>query len=85
MKNQPVVINATCGNCAAWREVEPTGPVTIGAKRRGICYGVPATPFPQFTGSRVTGQLDLRPCPGEDESCLLFTPRGDLIPSQTPQ
>lgn len=76
----PITIKAECGNCAAWSHVAAQGLVEIGTARRGICRGLPPIPFARLTPSgKVQGQIDLRPCPPENETCLLFTPRADLI------
>ena len=76
----PVInVEAKCGNCAAWKQVAAQGAVTIGEVPRGICYGLPPTPFARLKDGRLIGQMDLRPCPPADNSCLLFTPRADLI------
>ena len=83
MDNQPKIIEARCGNCAAWKPVEAQGIVAIGEMRRGICYGLPPTPFARLKEGRLIGQMDLRPCPPEDNSCLLFTPRADLLSDNT--
>lgn len=78
-------IEIVCGNCVAWRPVAAQGVVDIGIPRRGICMGVPPTPYPKFDRlGNLAGQLDLRPCPTADNGCLLFQPRPDLIPPPPP-
>ena len=83
---QTIKIEARCGNCAAWTPAEPVGPVTIGEPRRGVCRGCPPTPAALYdpTG-KLYAQKDLRPQPPENEYCLLFTVRADLIPGGTAQ
>lgn len=77
---KPAVIEGCCKNCVAWRLLAPTGPVEVGAKSRGVCFGVPPTPVALYgKNGRVTGQTVLRACPAEDDMCLLFQARPDLI------
>lgn len=84
MKEQPVIINACCRNCRGWQPVEEKGPVTLGAKQRGLCFGVPPVPFPKLDRfGNMAGQMDLRPCPTEDNVCHLFAIRPDLIPAES--
>lgn len=83
MEDQPMpgVVDARCGNCMAWKKLETqVGPVEVGAKARGVCFGAPPTAVAvRDKHQRITGQTVLRPCPAEDDTCLLFTPRPDLI------
>jgi hypothetical protein len=72
--NEPII--ATCGRCIFWKFVEePAGRVTIGAPKRGNCYGVPPTPYPaqvDRTG-RIVAQGNMRAvCPESEPACGLF-------------
>lgn len=74
------VLNAICGNCAMWQVQAMSGPVEIGAARRGICNMLPPTPFPKFDNTgRIIGQLDLRSQPKETSVCGMFTPHPDAV------
>lgn len=78
----PVSINAQCGNCAFWTQIDQRGPVAIGSKQRGVCKGMPPIPHPQYDQrGNIIGQKDMWPCPIEDSYCALFMPRADLIPA----
>ena len=66
--NDPV-----CGNCLAWREVNTSGPIKIGDARRGICVCLPPTPFAVLDArGNIRAQVDLRPCPAANDTCLHF-------------
>lgn len=80
----PLNLKGVCSECFFWRPVELKGPVVIGTPKRGMCYGVPATPIPQYNQHGVQiGQLDMRSCPvGETPMCALFLP---LAPGVRPQ
>ena len=77
-----------CGECFHWVKKETgTGPVTIGAPARGVCYGAPPTPFAIIErGQRhVTAQTDLRPSPAETErGCGAFVPRDAMSEATAP-
>lgn len=67
-----------CANCIHWaaaaKDHPQLGPVTIGEKQRGVCWGVPPTPVAVVDHKgNVTGQRHLRPMPMADErACALF-------------
>lgn len=80
------VVEARCGNCAAWNELAAgaQGPVEIGAPRRGMCCMFPPTPVPRYDrNGNVNGQGHIRPVPMENESCLHFIAR-DAAPPELP-
>lgn len=63
-----------CGNCAWWREV-PVQTPTIGAPKRGYCYGAPPIAWPQYNSrGEEIGLRNMRPATAENEFCGLFTP-----------
>jgi hypothetical protein len=75
-------INYSCGACFHWAlQVEGTGPVTIGAPKRGICFGMPPTAFAVINqrDQRVAAQTNLRPVlPESERACGMFLPRDQL-------
>jgi len=60
-----------CGNCIHWGKMIPGengAPVTIGEKPRGLCMGVPPTPFPVMDQrGQVVGQRNMRAITVEGE------------------
>lgn len=88
MDEQPapptISLDGVCSECFFWRPVEMSGPVTLGQPKRGMCYGVPATPVPQYDArGNLLGQKDMRSCPvGSTPMCALFLP---LPPGALPQ
>lgn len=74
------IVEVKCSNCACWIEQQAAGPVEIGAKKRGLCWAMPPSPFPRIdprTGN-IIGQFHLRPTPMEDEQCAMFQTRPDV-------
>lgn len=72
---------AICGNCAFWREIPPSGPVEIGAEKRGTCYALPPTPIMRLhpqTGQPM-GQGHARPLPLASETCGMFAGREAIL------
>jgi hypothetical protein len=79
--SESIQITAQCGNCALWRQVDFGGPVAIGAPKRGNCYALPPTPCAILNGRQIVGQVNLRPAVTTDDTCSMFVPRADLLPS----
>jgi hypothetical protein len=76
------VVEARCGNCAAWIEMAVQGPVEIGAPKRGVCHMFPPTPVPRYDrNGNINGQGHIRPVPMDNESCLHFVARDALPPA----
>jgi hypothetical protein len=63
-----------CGTCFHWVEALATGPVTIGEAKRGVCFGVPPTPFPVFDkAGNMKGAQNIRASTKEAErACALY-------------
>jgi hypothetical protein len=83
----PSKINFVCGECFHWVLQEASGPVTIGAAPRGICYGAPPTAWAIINKgeTRVAAQTNLRPVlPASERACGMFTPR-TLMNSDRPR
>jgi hypothetical protein len=77
-------IEFNCGACFHWLLQEASGPVTIGAAPRGICYGGPPTAFAIINKgeTRVAAQTNLRPVlPATERACGMFTPRSLMEPA----
>lgn len=71
------LIEPICKNCEAWKEMQPTGEVVIGAPKRGACMMFPPVPYPVADASgRLASQGHMRPVPMEHESCMHFIARG---------
>lgn len=62
-----------CGNCFWWFQAEPNGPVTIGAPKRGICFGNPPQVVPIVREGQIVGGANIRPQVPENEPvCSLY-------------
>ena len=76
------IVPPTCGSCFHWAlQTEGTGPVTIGAPKRGICYGAPPAAFAiiDSRSQRVAAQTNLRPVlPETERICGFYVPRDQV-------
>ncbi len=67
-----------CGDCIYWIETETGGPVTIGAPKRGLCFGAPPQVIPVIQNQAVVGGMNIRPIIAETDSiCSLFEDDGE--------
>jgi len=77
-------IEFKCGACFHWVLQESnTGPVTIGAAQRGICFGAPPTAqaIVDQKHMRVAAQTNLRPVlPENERACGAFVPVSAMVP-----